>query len=103
MSKTAAQLSDAELKDHGNKLFAARKYDDAILCYNKAIVSTSKSENFLPFFSLISIKCKQNEDIFTYIHQNKRKRKVNHLLLLNQELKNIEKQNLMGLFSSLKC
>ena len=45
MSKPATQLSDVELKDHGNKLFAARKYDDAISCYNKAIVR-KKSENF---------------------------------------------------------
>ena len=46
MSKPAAQLSDVELKDHGNKLFSARKYDDAISCYNKAIVRRKKSENF---------------------------------------------------------
>ena len=42
MSKPAAQLSDVELKDHGNKLFAARKYDDAISCYNKAFVRRKK-------------------------------------------------------------
>lgn len=39
MSRPTQQLSDVELKDHGNKLFAARKFDDAIICYNKAIVS----------------------------------------------------------------
>lgn len=38
MSKPA-NLTDQELKDHGNKLFAARKYEDAISCYSKAIVS----------------------------------------------------------------
>lgn len=38
MSQKAA-LSDVELKDHGNKLFSARKYEDAISCYSKAIVS----------------------------------------------------------------
>lgn len=32
-------LTDIELKDHGNKLFAARKFEDAIGCYTKAIVS----------------------------------------------------------------
>lgn len=32
-------LTDIELKDHGNKLFAARKFEDAIACYTKAIVS----------------------------------------------------------------
>lgn len=40
MSKAANQnSSDVELKDHGNKLFAAKKFDDAIACYSKAIVS----------------------------------------------------------------
>jgi hypothetical protein len=39
MSKPAQALTDIELKDHGNKLFAARKYEDAIQCYSKAIVS----------------------------------------------------------------
>lgn len=44
MSKPVnANLSDSELKDHGNKLFSARKYDDAISCYSKAIVSPSNS------------------------------------------------------------
>lgn len=38
MSKPT-NLSDQELKDHGNKLFAARKFEDAISCYSKAIVS----------------------------------------------------------------
>lgn len=47
MSKPAAQLSDVELKDHGNKLFAARKYDDAISCYNKAIVRRNKVKIFI--------------------------------------------------------
>lgn len=40
--KASATLSDIELKDHGNKLFAARKYDDAISCYSKAVVSIKK-------------------------------------------------------------
>ena len=35
MSKTTA----SELKEQGNRLFAARNYDDAIGCYTKAIVS----------------------------------------------------------------
>lgn len=38
MSKT--NLSDLELKDLGNKFFATRKYEDAINCYSKAIVSS---------------------------------------------------------------
>lgn len=40
MSKPAANLTDQELKDHGNKLFAARKFEDAVSCYSKAIVSS---------------------------------------------------------------
>lgn len=40
-----ANLTDIELKDHGNKLFAARKFDDAISCYSKAIVSFTFSLN----------------------------------------------------------
>lgn len=32
-------MSALELRNQGNKLFAARKYDDAIACYTKAIVS----------------------------------------------------------------
>lgn len=41
MSKPQANnnLTDLELKDHGNKLFSARKFEDAISCYTKAIVS----------------------------------------------------------------
>lgn len=36
---STANLTDVELKDQGNKLFSARKYEDAINCYTKAIVS----------------------------------------------------------------
>lgn len=32
-------MTDEELKNYGNKLFSARKFDDAISCYSKAIVS----------------------------------------------------------------
>lgn len=37
---STANLSDKELKEQGNRLFNLRKYDDAISCYSKAIVST---------------------------------------------------------------
>lgn len=40
MSKPNPNMTDLELKDHGNKLFAARKFEDAISCYSKAIVSS---------------------------------------------------------------
>jgi STIP1 homology and U-box containing protein 1 len=39
MSKQESGITDVELKNQGNKLFAARKFDDAISCYSKAIVS----------------------------------------------------------------
>lgn len=34
-----ANLTDVELKDEGNRLFSGRKFEDAISCYTKAIVS----------------------------------------------------------------
>lgn len=45
MSTKAANANlqtDSDLKDMGNKLFAARKFEDAVGCYSKAIVSFSK-------------------------------------------------------------
>lgn len=36
---STANLTDVELKDQGNRLFSARKFEDAISCYTKAIVS----------------------------------------------------------------
>lgn len=32
-------MTDVELKNRGNKFFAARKYEEAIKCYSDAIVS----------------------------------------------------------------
>lgn len=37
---STANLSDVELKDQGNRFFSTRKYEDAINCYTKAIVSS---------------------------------------------------------------
>lgn len=36
---STVNLSDKELKDQGNRLYNLRKYEDAINCYSKAIVS----------------------------------------------------------------
>lgn len=36
---STANLSDKELKEQGNRMFTLRKYEDAINCYSKAIVS----------------------------------------------------------------
>uniref|UniRef100_A0A0B6Z3I4 E3 ubiquitin-protein ligase CHIP n=1 Tax=Arion vulgaris TaxID=1028688 RepID=A0A0B6Z3I4_9EUPU len=41
-------MSALELRNQGNKLFAARKYDDAIACYTKAII---KNPNTALFFT----------------------------------------------------
>lgn len=38
---STVNLSDKELKDQGNRLYNLRKYEDAINCYSKAIVSLS--------------------------------------------------------------
>lgn len=40
---STANLSDRELKEQGNRLFSLRKYEDAINCYTKAIVSRNKA------------------------------------------------------------
>ncbi|XP_070500469.1 E3 ubiquitin-protein ligase CHIP [Chironomus tepperi] len=61
MSKQATQLSDVELKDHGNKLFAARKYDDAISCYNKAIIKNPNNPTYFTNRALCYIKLKRYE------------------------------------------
>lgn len=36
---STANLSDKELKEQGNRLFSLRRYEDAMNCYTKAIVS----------------------------------------------------------------
>lgn len=36
---STANLSDKELKEQGNRLFNLQKYEDAVNCYTKAIVS----------------------------------------------------------------
>ncbi|XP_005108643.1 E3 ubiquitin-protein ligase CHIP [Aplysia californica] len=56
-------MSASELKNQGNKLFAARKYDDAIACYTKAII---KNPNTAPFFTnraLCHLKLRQWERV----------------------------------------
>lgn len=36
---STANLTDKELKEQGNRLFSLRRYEDAMNCYTKAIVS----------------------------------------------------------------
>lgn len=43
---STANLSDVELKEQGNRLFSAKKFEDAIGCYTKAIVSEKESNFF---------------------------------------------------------
>lgn len=38
---STANLTDKELKEQGNRLFSLRRYEDAMNCYTKAIVSNS--------------------------------------------------------------
>ena len=40
-------MSDRDFKDQGNKLFLARRYEDAITCYTKGIVSESALDNLI--------------------------------------------------------
>lgn len=42
---STCNLTDLQLKEQGNCLFSARKYDDAINCYTKAIVSLVLPKN----------------------------------------------------------
>lgn len=52
-------MSATDLKEQGNRLFAARHYDDAIGCYTKAIVSLYALFFcfVLCYFSVINIVC----------------------------------------------
>lgn len=36
---STANLTDKELKEQGNRLFSLRRFEDAMNCYTKAIVS----------------------------------------------------------------
>ncbi|KAG5674702.1 hypothetical protein PVAND_004654 [Polypedilum vanderplanki] len=61
MSKPTQALTDIELKDHGNKLFAARKYEDAISCYSKAIIKNPNNPTYFTNRALCYIKLKRYE------------------------------------------
>ena len=38
-----------DLKDQGNMYFAARRFNDAVSCYTKAIVSTAPLAYYIPY------------------------------------------------------
>lgn len=55
------EMSAQELKDQGNRLFSARKYEDAIGCYSKAIIKTSSVPTYFTNRALCYLKLKQWE------------------------------------------
>ncbi|XP_057311811.1 E3 ubiquitin-protein ligase CHIP-like [Hydractinia symbiolongicarpus] len=52
-------MSATELKEQGNRLFAARSYDDAIGCYTKAIIKNPTSATFYNNRALCYLKLKK--------------------------------------------
>ncbi|KAK0056583.1 E3 ubiquitin-protein ligase CHIP [Biomphalaria pfeifferi] len=54
-------MSALELRNQGNKLFAARKYDDAIACYTKAIIKNPSTALFFTNRALCHLKLRQFE------------------------------------------
>lgn len=56
---STANLSDVELKDQGNRMFLARKYDDAINCYTKAIIKNPSNATYFTNRALCYLKLKK--------------------------------------------
>ncbi|GFS53452.1 STIP1 homology and U box-containing protein 1 [Nephila pilipes] len=54
-------MSSAELKEQGNKLFSARKFEDAISCYSKAIILNPQIPQYFTNRALCYIKLHQWE------------------------------------------
>ncbi|KAG8191308.1 hypothetical protein JTE90_006060 [Oedothorax gibbosus] len=54
-------MSSVELKEQGNKLFSARKYEDAIACYSKAIIVNPQIPQYFTNRALCYIKLHQWE------------------------------------------
>jgi len=54
-------MSADDFKEQGNRLFSARKYDDAISCYSKAIIKTSSVPTYFTNRGLCYLKLKQWE------------------------------------------
>ncbi|XP_074648216.1 E3 ubiquitin-protein ligase CHIP-like [Tubulanus polymorphus] len=54
-------MSSNELKDQGNRLFAIRKYNDAISCYTKAIMKNPSIATFFTNRALCYLKLRQWE------------------------------------------
>ncbi|XP_075150207.1 E3 ubiquitin-protein ligase CHIP-like [Haematobia irritans] len=58
---TTANYTDVQLKEQGNSLFAARKYDDAINCYTKAIIKNPDVATYFTNRALCYLKLKRWE------------------------------------------
>ncbi|PRD21218.1 UNVERIFIED_CONTAM: STIP1-like and U box-containing protein 1 [Trichonephila clavipes] len=54
-------MSSTELKEQGNKLFSARKFEDAISCYSKAIILNPQIPQYFTNRALCYIKLHQWE------------------------------------------
>ncbi|XP_037571209.1 E3 ubiquitin-protein ligase CHIP isoform X1 [Dermacentor silvarum] len=54
-------MTAIELKDLGNKLFSARKYEDAISCYSKAIIKSPSTATYFTNRALCYLKLQQWE------------------------------------------
>ncbi|XP_038108091.1 E3 ubiquitin-protein ligase CHIP isoform X2 [Culex quinquefasciatus] len=56
---STANLTDVELKDQGNRMFSARKYEDAINLYTKAIIKNPTNATYFTNRALCHIKMKR--------------------------------------------
>ncbi|KAL9692783.1 hypothetical protein quinque_000071 [Culex quinquefasciatus] len=56
---STANLTDVELKDQGNRMFTARKYEDAINLYTKAIIKNPTNATYFTNRALCHIKMKR--------------------------------------------
>eukprot|EP00794_Sanderia_malayensis_P009028 gene9028-9995_t len=58
-------MSATELKDQGNRLFAARQYEDAIGCYSKAITKNPNAATFYTNRALCYMKLQSWQKVIT--------------------------------------
>jgi len=56
---STANLTDEELKNQGNRLFSARKYEEAVSCYTKAIIKNPNNGTYFTNRALCHIKMKR--------------------------------------------
>lgn len=58
---STANLSDVQLKEQGNQMFSARKYEDAVNCYTKAIIKNPTNATYFTNRALCHLKMKRWE------------------------------------------